>query len=55
MGIVELKREVDLIVPRGGREFVEYIRLYSKVPCSAPAKGLHVYVDEARILRWRAR
>lgn len=48
MELLELKREVDLIVPRGGREFVEYIFANSKVPVLGHGEGIcHVYVDRA--------
>src|SRR5882672_2103742 len=48
MELLELKREVDLIVPRGGREFVEYISANSKVPVLGHGEGIcHVYVDRA--------
>jgi glutamate-5-semialdehyde dehydrogenase len=46
--LLQLKREVDLIVPRGGREFVEYISANSKVPVLGHGEGIcHVYVDRA--------
>jgi glutamate-5-semialdehyde dehydrogenase len=46
MELLQLKREVDLIVPRGGREFVEYISANSKVPVLGHGEGIcHVYVD----------
>jgi glutamate-5-semialdehyde dehydrogenase len=48
MELLQLKREVDLIVPRGGREFVEYISENSKVPVLGHGEGIcHVYVDRA--------
>ena len=48
MELLKLKREVDLIVPRGGREFVEYITENSKVPVLGHGEGIcHVYVDRA--------
>ncbi|HWZ98552.1 MAG TPA: glutamate-5-semialdehyde dehydrogenase [Candidatus Dormibacteraeota bacterium] len=48
MELLQLKREVDLIVPRGGREFVEYISEHSKVPVLGHGEGIcHVYVDSA--------
>ena len=48
MELLELKREIDLIVPRGGREFVEYIFENSKVPVLGHGEGIcHVYVDRA--------
>jgi glutamate-5-semialdehyde dehydrogenase len=48
MELLQLKREVDLIVPRGGRDFVEYIFENSKVPVLGHGEGIcHVYVDRA--------
>jgi glutamate-5-semialdehyde dehydrogenase len=48
MELLQLKREVDLIVPRGGREFVEYISAHSRVPVLGHGEGIcHVYVDRA--------
>ncbi|HLZ12347.1 MAG TPA: glutamate-5-semialdehyde dehydrogenase [Candidatus Acidoferrum sp.] len=48
MELLELKREVDLIVPRGSREFVEFISANSKVPVLGHGEGIcHVYVDRA--------
>ena len=52
MELLSLKREVDLIVPRGGKEFVEYISESSKVPVLGHGEGIcHVYVDRAADLR----
>ncbi|HWT89043.1 MAG TPA: glutamate-5-semialdehyde dehydrogenase, partial [Candidatus Angelobacter sp.] len=48
MELLQLKREVDLIVPRGGKEFVEHISANSKVPVLGHGEGIcHVYVDRA--------
>lgn len=48
MELLELKREVDLIVPRGSKEFVEYIATNSRVPVLGHGEGIcHVYVDRA--------
>jgi len=48
MELLELKREVDLIVPRGSKEFVEYISTNSRVPVLGHGEGIcHVYVDRA--------
>src|SRR5262249_32477080 len=48
MELLTLKREVDLIVPRGGKEFVEYISENSKVAVLGHGEGIcHVYVDRA--------
>src|SRR5215467_13673461 len=48
MELLCLNREVDLIVPRGGKEFVEYISENSKVAVLGHGEGIcHVYVDRA--------
>lgn len=48
MELLRLKREVDLIIPRGSREFVEFISANSKVPVLGHGEGIcHVYVDRA--------
>ena len=39
---------VDLIIPRGSNEFVQYIMANSRIPVMGHADGIcHVYVDEA--------
>jgi glutamate-5-semialdehyde dehydrogenase len=48
MELLQLRRDVDLIVPRGSREFVEHISANSKVPVLGHGEGIcHVYVDRA--------
>lgn len=38
---------VDMIVPRGGQGLIDYVRLHSRVPVIAHAKGLcHIYVHQ---------
>jgi glutamate-5-semialdehyde dehydrogenase len=44
--LLELDRLVDLIIPRGGEEFVRWVSERSRVPVLKHDKGLvHVYVD----------
>lgn len=49
-GISELLKcheSVDLIIPRGSNEFVQYIMANSKIPVMGHADGVcHIYVDE---------
>jgi glutamate-5-semialdehyde dehydrogenase len=48
MELLALDREIDLIVPRGSREFVEYVAHNSRIPVLGHGEGLcHVYVDRA--------
>jgi glutamate-5-semialdehyde dehydrogenase len=52
MELLQLKRDVDLIIPRGSREFVEYIAKHSVVPVLGHGEGIcHVYVDRVADLR----
>src|SRR5439155_443378 len=44
--LLELDRLVDLIIPRGGEEFVRWVSERSRVPVLKHDKGLvHVFVD----------
>ena len=46
--LLTLEREVDLIIPRGSREFVEFVARNSRVPVLSHGEGIcHVYVDSA--------
>ena len=48
MELLTLDREVDLIIPRGSREFVEFVGRNSRVPVLGHGEGIcHVYVDSA--------
>ena len=48
MELLTLGREVDLIIPRGSREFVEFVARNSRVPVLGHGEGIcHVYVDRA--------
>lgn len=46
--LLTLDREVDLIIPRGSWEFVEFVARNSRVPVLGHGEGIcHVYVDSA--------
>jgi glutamate-5-semialdehyde dehydrogenase len=46
--MLEQDRTIDLIIPRGGEEFVRYVAEHSRVPVLKHDKGVvHVYVDAA--------
>jgi glutamate-5-semialdehyde dehydrogenase len=46
--LLTLDRDVDLIIPRGSRELVEYVMRNSKVAVLGHGEGIcHVYVDRA--------
>lgn len=48
MELLTLEREVDLIIPRGSREFVEFVARNSRVAVLGHGEGIcHVYVDRA--------
>jgi len=47
LAMLRLDRYLDLIIPRGGEEFVQFVAERSTVPVLKHDKGLcHVYVDE---------
>jgi glutamate-5-semialdehyde dehydrogenase len=46
--LLALDRDVDLIIPRGSREFVEFVGRSSRIPVLGHGEGIcHVYVDRA--------
>jgi len=48
MELLTLKRDVDLIIPRGSRELVQFVSQSSRVPVLGHGEGIcHVYVDRA--------
>jgi glutamate-5-semialdehyde dehydrogenase len=46
--LLALDRDVDLIIPRGSRELVEFVAHHSRIPVLGHGEGIcHVYVDRA--------
>jgi glutamate-5-semialdehyde dehydrogenase len=52
MELLNLERDVDLLIPRGGKEFVERISRQSRIPVLGHGEGIcHVYVHTAADLQ----
>jgi len=52
MELLLLERDVDLLIPRGGKEFVESISRQSRIPVLGHGEGIcHVYVHAAADLQ----
>lgn len=50
--LLNLERDVDLLIPRGGKEFVEHISRQSRIPVLGHGEGIcHVYVHAAADLQ----
>ena len=48
MNLLNLQRDVDLLIPRGGKSFVESISRQSRIPVLGHGEGIcHVYVHSA--------
>jgi glutamate-5-semialdehyde dehydrogenase len=46
--MLQLKDEIDLIIPRGGEELIRFVMTHSKIPVIKHYKGVcHVFVDES--------
>jgi glutamate-5-semialdehyde dehydrogenase len=44
--ILEMDRDIDLVVPRGSAEFVNYVFRHSRIPVLGHGSGIcHIYVD----------
>jgi glutamate-5-semialdehyde dehydrogenase len=45
--LLKCEKEIDLLIPRGSNEFVQYIMEHSKIPVMGHADGVcHIYVDQ---------
>jgi glutamate-5-semialdehyde dehydrogenase len=52
MQVLELDREIDLVIPRGSTEFVNFVFEHSRIPVLGHGSGIcHIYVDSAADLR----
>ena len=50
--ILEMDRDIDLVVPRGSTEFVNYVFKHSRIPVLGHGSGIcHIYVDSAADLK----
>lgn len=46
MQVLEMEREIDLVVPRGSTEFVNHVFQHSRIPVLGHGSGIcHIYVD----------
>ena len=54
--ILEMDRDIDLVVPRGSTEFVNYVFEHSRIPVLGHGSGIcHIYVDSAADLKMAQR
>src|SRR6476646_1512076 len=50
--ILAMDRDIDLVVPRGSTEFVNYVFQHSRIPVLGHGSGIcHIYVDSAADLK----
>ena len=50
--MLTLEDEIDLIIPRGSKEFVRHVAVHSRIPVLGHGEGIcHVYVDSAADLK----
>jgi delta-1-pyrroline-5-carboxylate synthetase len=46
-GLLKLENLIDLVIPRGSKELVTYIKNHTKIPVMGHAEGVcHIYVDK---------
>jgi glutamate-5-semialdehyde dehydrogenase len=51
-----MEREIDLVVPRGSTEFVNFVFAHSRIPVLGHGSGIcHIYVDRAADLKMAER
>jgi glutamate-5-semialdehyde dehydrogenase len=54
--MLQLKDEIDLIIPRGGEELIRFVTHHSKIPVIKHYKGVcHIFVDETADLEMATR
>ena len=52
MQILEMDRDIDLVIPRGSNEFVNFVFQHSRIPVLGHGSGIcHIYVDSATDLK----
>ena len=50
--ILQMDRDIDLVVPRGSSEFVNYVFEHSRIPVLGHGSGIcHIYIDSAADLK----
>jgi glutamate-5-semialdehyde dehydrogenase len=56
MQVLAMEREIDLVVPRGSTEFVNFVFEHSRIPVLGHGSGIcHIYVDRAANLEMAKR
>jgi glutamate-5-semialdehyde dehydrogenase len=52
MQILEMDRDIDLVIPRGSTEFVNFVFQHSRIPVLGHGSGIcHIYVDSSADLK----
>ena len=56
MQVLQMEREIDLVVPRGSTEFVNFVFAHSRIPVLGHGSGIcHIYIDRAADLKMAGR